>query len=208
MKSRTALLFTSVSALSMISGCSPPKGDATGRAPITDTTPAEKGSSQILITGLSEQADLTAEQLAYDLNELPELSGGPYRSTIVFGDIMNKTEIVPTADFEAFRTKIRARLQQSRLLRDKVRWVENRARVEELRRREGAGGTDLMQESRPAGIPPLKEETTYFLNGEMYRIERNQGRTNQYMMTYNLTRMYDGEVIWSSAPYEIKQVLI
>jgi len=192
---KTSLLVACALAL-LVGGCSPPTGAPTGRAPTTATTPAERFSPQVSITALSEQSDLTADQLAADLNDIPELNKG-YRSTIVFGDIVNKTQIVPTSDFEAFRTRLRARLQQSRFLRDKVKWVENRSRVEELRRREGGSG---------AGVAPLNDEYTYFLNGEMYRVDRGNSAVNLYSMTYNLTNMATGEIVWGSAPYEIKQV--
>lgn len=191
----------------VLGGCSPPKGAPTGRVPLTDTTAAERASPQVSIVGLTEQSDLTAEQLAADLNSLPELNQG-FRSTVVFGDIVNKTQIVPTSDFEAFRTKIRARLMQSQMLRNKVRWVENRSRVEQLRAREGAStGQDLLQEGgRTGGVAPLNDQHTYFLNGEMYRLDRGNGSVNLYSMTYNLTSMATGELVWSSAPYEIKQI--
>jgi hypothetical protein len=208
MSSPTRLLAaTSIAASCMLllPACSPPKGEPTGRAPSTDTTPAERRSAQVSITGLTEQSDLVAEQLMADLNTIPELNGS-YRSTVVFGDIMNTTGIVPTSDFEAFRTKIRGRLLQSQALRAKVRFVESRAKVEELRRREGAGGTDLLQQGTSGGVQPLNDQYTYFLNGEMYRVERGNSSVNLYSMSYNLTSMSSGEIIWTSPSYEIKQV--
>lgn len=208
MSSPTRLLAASsiaASCMLLLPACSPPKGEPTGRAPSTDTTPAERRSPQVSITGLTEQSDLVAEQLMADLNTIPELNGS-YRSTIVFGDIMNKTGIVPTSDFEAFRTKIRGRLLQSQALRAKVRFVESRAKVEELRRREGAGGTDLLQQGTAGGVQPLNDQYTYFLNGEMYRVERNNSQVNLYSMSYNLTSMSSGEIIWTSPSYEVKQV--
>ncbi len=191
----------------VLTGCSPPKGEGTGRVEPTDTTKAERYSPQLSITGLTEQADQTAELLAADLKSIPELNQG-FRSTVVFGDIVNKTQIVPTSDFEAFRTKIRNRLMQSQMLRNQIRWVENRARVEQLRAREGAGRPqDLLQEGAPAGgVAPLNEAYTYFLNGEMYRVDRGNSTINLYSMSYNLTSMATGEIIWTSPSYEIKQI--
>jgi PBP1b-binding outer membrane lipoprotein LpoB len=190
----------------LAAGCSPPKGESTGRVESTDTTKAERRSSQVSITALTEQSDQVAEQLAADLNSVPEFNGS-YRSTVVFGDIVNKTQIVPTSDFEAFRTKIRNRLMQSQSLRNKMAFVENRARVEELRRREGGGTQDLLQQGAGrTGVKPLNEEYTYFLNGEMYRVDRGSGQVNLYSMSYNLTKMSTGEIIWTSPSYEVKQV--
>ena len=202
---RCLCAFSLASVALLAAGCSPPRGESTGRVENTDTTKAERSSPQVSITGLTEKADQVAEQLMADLNTIQELNGS-YRATVVFGDIMNKTGIVPTSDFEAFRTKIRGRLLQSQALRNKVRFVENRAKIEQLRRREGAGGGDLLQQNPGTGVKPLNEEYTYFLNGEMYRVDRGEGQVNLYSMSYNLTGMSSGEIIWTSPSYEIKQV--
>ena len=205
MSSPTRLLAaTSIAASCMLllPACSPPKGEPTGRAPSTDTTPAERRSPQVSITGLTEQSDLVAEQLMADLNTIPELNGS-YRSTIVFGDIMNKTGIVPTSDFEAFRTKIRGRLHQSQALRAKVRFVESRAKVEELRRREGAGGTDLLQQGRDhrAPVPDAARrrgfellEQCYIFFSNMRRTDGIFGREGLYRATLQRLKLVIGNI--------------
>ncbi len=178
---------------------SPPRGKPAGRAEDpTTTTRSERGSAQISIQALTEASDQVAQQLSADLNVIPELNQG-YRTTVVFGDINNKTGIVPTTDFEAFRANTRAKLMQSRSLLVKVRWVESRARVEQIAAREQSPGADN-------SLPPLNPAYTFFLNGDMYRVDRNDGRANYYTMTYNLTNMASGEIVWNSSPYEIKQV--
>lgn len=195
-----SLLASSLLATFALAACtsSPPRGKPAGRAEDpTTTTKSEKGSAQISIQALSEASDQVAQQLAMDLNVVPELNQG-FRSTVVFGDINNKTGIVPTTDFEAFRTNTRARLQ-SRSLLAKIRWIESRSRVEQIAAREQVPGADN-------SLPPLNPQYTYFLNGDMYRVDRNDGRMNYYTMTYNLTNMATGEIIWISSPYEIKQV--
>jgi hypothetical protein len=204
MKTCRCLRACSLASVALLAaGCSPPRGESTGSIENTDTTKAGRSSAQVSITGLPEQADQVAERLMADLNTIQELNGS-HRATVVFGDIMNKTGIVPTSDFEAFRTKIRGRLLQSQSLRDKVRFVENRAKIEQLRRR--AGGGDLLQQNPGTGVKPLNEEYTYFLNGEMYRVDRDEGQVNLYSMSYNLTGMSSGGIIWTSPSYEIKQV--
>jgi hypothetical protein len=197
----SATAFLPLCAVALLSACqsSPPRGEPAGRAEDpTTTTRSEKGSSLISIQALSEASDQIAQQLATDLNIVPELNQG-YRSTIVFGDINNKTGIVPTTDFEAFRANTRAKLMQSRSLLAKIRWIESRARVEQIAAREQVPGADNT-------LPPLNPQYTYFLNGDMYRVDRNDSRTNYYTLTYNLTNMASGEIIWISSPYEIKQV--
>lgn len=180
-------------------GCAPPKGESTGRVDVTNTTKAERESRQVMPVALQEQADVVAGQLAADLSRVPEFNRG-YRVTVIFGDINNKTGIVPTSDFEAFRAQVRQNLMQSDVARRHIKWVENRSRWEQLRRQEGSGGT---------GARDLNEEYTYFLNGDMYRVARGEGSgadVNLYSMGYNLTKMSDAEIIWSSPKYQIKQV--
>jgi hypothetical protein len=195
---RTLLALSLAAAVLGLSACQPPpKGKDPGRVEATNTTPADRADPQVQLNAQHEFSDRVAQQLAADLVQVPALNG-PYRSTVVFGDIVNKTTIVPTSDFEAFRTRIRANLMQSQTFLNKVRFVESKARVDDLIHREGGGG------ARAA----LNPQYTFFLNGEMYRAERNEYRQqiNEYLMTYNLVNMDSGEIIWSSAPYEVKQV--
>jgi hypothetical protein len=199
-----SLALLALGAAALLPACSPPKGDYTGRVDTRSTTPAERGERRISVAALSEQSDLVAEQLAADLNEVPDLNRG-YRSTVVFGDISNKTGIVPTTDFEAFRANTRAKLMQSRSLNNKVRFVENRARVEDLVARERGTSGDLLQEQGRGTVAAVNPEYTYFLNGDMFRVDRGGGNVNYYTMTYNLTSMATGEIIWISSPYEVKQ---
>lgn len=184
--------------------CAPPPGSTSGRVDPARTTPAEANDPRVQPTALFEFSDQVAQQLAGDLKDVPELSG-EYRATVVFGDHVNKTGIVSTNDFEAFRTRIRQSLMQSRNVLRSVRFVESKARVDELIRRESSSNRDLLQEGTRGERAPLTPDHTYFLNGEMYRVERGGSVVNTYMMSYNLTRMSDGEIIWTNAPYEIKQ---
>jgi hypothetical protein len=184
--------------------CAPPTGSTSGRVDPARTTPAEANDPRVQPTALFEFSDQVSQQLAADLKDVPELNG-EYRATVVFGDHVNKTGIVSTSDFEAFRTRIRQSLMQSRNVLRNVRFVESKARVDELIRRESSSNRDLLQEGARGERAPLTPDHTYFLNGEMYRVERGGSVVNTYLMSYNLTRMSDGEIIWTNAPYEIKQ---
>jgi hypothetical protein len=181
----------------LLSGCAqPPRGEPVGRADVYDTTPAERNSREILPAALAENSDQVAQHLAADMQQIPELNGAD-RATVVFGDIVNKTGIVPTTDFEAFRTRTRQKLMQSSYIRSRINFVENRARLENLQDRELVG----------SGRKPLDADRTFFLNGAMYRITRgNSESVNLYELSWELTRASDGSIVWSSAPYEIKQV--
>lgn len=188
---------------STLAGCnSPPRGRDSGRIQVTETTKAEARSAQVQPAALVEFSDQVAQQLAEDLGRLPEFNAG-YRSTVVFGVIENKTGIVPTTDFQAFRTRVRQKLLQSDVVRAKIRWVESLGKVEDLRSKE-LGGAASAPGAQP-GTTPLNAEYTYFLDGEMYRVDRGEGAINLYMLSFNLTNAQTREVLWTNSPYEIKQ---
>jgi hypothetical protein len=190
--------------VALLAGCQPPVGDTGGRVDISRTTRAERNDPRVLPASLFEFSDQVSQQLAGDLKQVPELNG-EYRATVVFGDIVNKTNIVPTSDFEAFRTRIRASLMQSQNVLKNVRFVENKQRVDQLIRRETSSGGDLLQDGARQERKDLNPAYTYFLNGEMFRVERGGGNVNTYLLNFNLTNMEDGSIIWTNAPYEVKQ---
>lgn len=208
--SRVVWLGLGASLLLALIGCaSPPRGQDNYRVEPTDTTRAERNSPQVTTTELTEFSDQVVAQLTEDLKSIPELNQG-YRATIVYGDMVNKTGIVSTTDFEAFRTRIRSKLLQSRMVLQNVRFVEDRAKLEALQNREFGGNRDVLQEgSRSGQGRQLNADYTFFLNGEFNRVNRD-GRTEQsnyYLLTFNLMRANDGEVIWTNAPYESKRVI-
>jgi hypothetical protein len=182
-----------------LSACSPPKGEQTRRVEVTDTTKAERRSAQVQPAALVEFSDQVAQQLVADIVALPEFNSGQ-RVSVVFGDIVNKTQIVPTMDFEAFRTRVRQKLINSPIARGRIRWIESRAKMEELRRQELGG-----PEGETGATTPLNPGMTYFLNGEMYRVARGGEAVNLYMLSFNLTNAQTREMIWTNTPYEIKQ---
>lgn len=194
------------STIALLAGCQPPPGDTGGRVDVTRTTPAERRDARVNTASLFEFSDQVAQQLSADLSQVPELND-QYRATIVFGDIVNKTTIVSTNDFEAFRTRIRSKLMQSRghVLKN-VQFVENKARADDLIRRETGSSGDLLQEGTRQERAPLNAEYTYFLNGNMYRVERGGNTVNTYLMNFELTNMKSGAIIWTNEPYEVKQV--
>lgn len=177
-----------------LSGCAsprPPQGDTGGRVSPTTTTDAEARSDQVLPGSLLEFSDQVARELAGDLAEqrVYGISDSEFLATVVFGDIVNKTQIVPTSDFEAARSIIRTRLMRSDVTREKIRFVENRRRLEELRSREWGDAEGLT-------VRRYNPEYTYFLNGTMYRVAR--GGTNLYSMDFELTHMTSGEIVFAS----------
>jgi hypothetical protein len=192
------LALAAVGVVGMLApGCNaPPRGEQNRRVDISDTTKAERRSAQVQPTALVEFSDQAAQQLVQDLVGLPEFNSGQ-RVNVVFGDIVNKTGIVPTSDFEAFRSRTRSKLLTSSVARGKVRWIENRARMDELRRREA--GSD------PGKSEELNWAATYFLNGEMYNVSRVEGQAvYMYLLNWTLTHADSRELIWQNS-YEVKQ---
>lgn len=192
-----ACLVTGLCASLLLTACNaPPKGENTRRVETTDTTKAERRSPLIQPVSLIEFSDQAAQQLVADLVERPEFNEG-YKVNIIFGDIVNKTGIVPTSDFEAFRNRLRSKLLSSSVARSKVRWIENRARMEELRRREAAENPGKAQEHN--------WQYTYFLNADMYNVSRVEGQTvNMYMLNFTLSNADNLELVWQNS-YETKQ---
>lgn len=205
---RTVWAVGVVGAALAAGGCAtPPAGSSGGRIEPTRTTRAEEGSRLPSTTELTEFSDSVTQQLVGDLAQVPEFNQS--RGTIVFGDIVNNTGIVPTTDFEAFRTKIRTQLMSTSVAKDRFRFVENRQRYEDLRKRE-LGGSDVTPEDRskaPAGARIANDQNTYLLNGEMYRIARGGETVNLYAMSFNLMRLSDGEIVWEGRQYQSKRQL-
>lgn len=183
--------------LVLLTACNaPPQGEQTRRVETTDTTKAERRSPLVQPAALVEFSDQAAQQLVEDLVELPEFNTGQ-RVNVVFGDIVNKTGIVPTSDFEAFRSRVRSKLLSSSVARSRVRWIESRARMDELRRREAGGNPGQSQE--------LSWGVTYFLNGEMYNVSRIEGQeAHLYMLNWTISNADSRELIWQNS-YEVKQ---
>jgi len=182
---RAAALLALIPCCVLTACNAPPRGEQTRRVETTDTTKAERRSPLVQPAALVE-----------DLIELPEFNTGQ-RVNVVFGDIINKTGLVPTSDFEAFRSRVRAKLLSSTVARSRVRWIESRARMDELRRREAGGDPGKSQE--------LNWDKTYFLNGEMYNVSRVEGQqVHLYMLNWTLSNAETRELLWQNT-YEVKQ---
>lgn len=195
----------------LLSGCSsPPQSQDNYRREVTDTTRAERNDARVTTTELSEFSDQVVAQLTADLKGVPELN--ERRVTVIFGDMENKTGIVSSTDFEAFRSRIRQKLLQSKSVLQNIRFIENKQKFEDLYKREAGTSRDLLQEggARTGPSRDLNPDYTFFLNGEFYRVSRtgsNIETSQMYGLSYNLMRMGNGEVVWSSAPYESKRVI-
>ncbi|RMH11764.1 MAG: hypothetical protein D6695_08410 [Planctomycetota bacterium] len=181
----------------------PPVGDRAGRVEVSDTTPPEAADARPLVADFIAYSDQIAEALMRDMLNTPELAPlHSDRTTVLYGDIKNETGIVSTNDFEVVRERTKNRLKQSRMFNDRFRFLTSRQRLEELQQTEL--GDDLFETDARGRVlnPRIHPEDTLLLNGTMYRISR--GPTSYYLMTFELVRFSDGEIVWTN-DYETKR---
>lgn len=182
-----------------LSGCdTPPRGDRGGRIGVTEAHPSETSRSQILPTSLIEFSDIVAERLARDIiDTTPRIRDADERVTVILGDINNRTQIVSSNDFEMMLRRTRSNLNNAPVTRERLMFVEDRARMMDLAQREGVARDD-----GTSGPDVYDPETTYVLNGDFFRISR--GRANLYYMELQLVHFASNEQIFS-ASYESPQ---
>lgn len=166
-----------------------------GRIDTSVTTEAELESQRVLPVALTEFSDRVPRQLAQDLVRIPLVRDAAGRVAVIMGDLNNKTGIVSSDEFELVRSRIRNSLLQSAFVREKIKFVEDRSRMEYLRRRE----LGLSSAPQPSHDPA----TTFALNGDFYRISR--GDTNQYYLEFQLVHFLTNEIVFSKR-YDVKQV--
>ena len=198
----TSSLLTAAAVAALLAGCAqPPRGSYSGRVDTNYTTVPETQDARILPVALMEASSQAAQTFVQELADLPEIGaqGAPGgRSVVILGDINNKTGIVSTDEFEMTKKRIRSDLINSRYVRSKVQWVENRARLANIAAREGVGDTEV-----PAGPDAYPANHTFALNMDVFRI--NRGPVNQYYLEVHLTSFKTNEIILSKR-YEIKQI--
>jgi hypothetical protein len=171
-----------------------------GRIDPSVSTEAEENSPGIQITAITEAGNRIPQQLVQDLLKIPPIRDSQYRVIVVMGDLNNKTQSVSSNDFEALRSTIRNNLMQSQFVRNRVMFVESRARLEALRAQEGVAGH---------GPPAYDPAYTYTLNGDFYQIQRGKsgdhGEVNQYLIDFSLVNFQTGEMFPVGQQYVVKQ---
>ena len=183
-----------------MAGCQgPPKGQTGGRVPVGTTTQGEAGSGLMRTDDLIEASDSISRALVADIGRVTQRDFAGQRVTVTFGDIANKTSKMSTTDFEFLRDRIKTRVLGSDLAREDLRFVESRARREQLREREQTSGGYM--NGGPRTQPSIDEGTFVFLNGDMYSVDRPG--TRLYYLKFELMRASDGQTVFSR-DYEVK----
>lgn len=196
---RAAFALAGVAATLALTACStPPLGDRTGRVEPGRTTEAEQRSGQVYISDLDDATEKMSLKFIADLNgRLAEsdfrINGEQQKVTIVFGDITNKSGSMPSSDIEAIRSNFQSNLMESDDLRAHCRFVRDKANFERLRATEFGPGP-ANPTTPGTGVRSLDQRFTYFLNSEIYGI--NRGSTRQFTINFSLMRASDGEEVW------------
>ncbi len=191
--SRVFLLLVASGALAA-GGCqNPPTGQSEGRIPVGQSTSAEAQDPRPLPDDLVDFSDRLSESLIRDLPGVPALMNAPERVTLLYGQIDNRTGIVPSDEFEMVRERMKDNLLKSRTFNERFRFLVDRATLEQIRSREVYDAAVGERFNRP---------TTYVINGSMFRSAR--GPTNFYYMNFELMNFDTGELVWSER-YESKR---
>jgi hypothetical protein len=197
---RAAIFLGYLTVVATFAGCqSPPQGDQGGRVPVGTTTQGEAGSGLMRTDDLIEASDQISQALAADISRVTARDFAGQQVTVTFGDIVNKTSKMSTTDFEFLRDRIKTRVVNSDLAYENLRFIENRARREQLREREQTSGGYMNGGPRPQ--PRVDEGTFVFLNGDMYSVDRPG--TRLYYLKFELMRASDGQTVFSR-DYEVK----
>ena len=191
--------------LTLVLGCAP---ERTGRIDPYETTYPETRSARVLPVALLEFSDQVPERLIADLEQIPEITQRPQASgqpkTVILGDMKNQTQIVPTSDLEAMAQRIRNQLINSSNARERLVFVEERARVEDIAVRER-----IVTQSGIGDDPAVfdtgdyQAEDTLILLGDFFRISR--GDVNQYYMQFQLVDAATNRIVFSDR-YDVKQI--
>ena len=177
-------------------GC---QNEPIGRIETSQTTRAEKASTQVLPIAYSEFSDQAAQEVVQGLLSDPDIQAMPGKVTVIVGDIENNARSVSTREFEYLISRFRSNLIRSSAARAKLRFVEGRRRMQRLADREGVIDPNTGGVAQPEGY---RGDTALFLNGTMQQVYR--GPTNEYFLEMQLTNPLSNEILWTSV-YNIKQ---
>lgn len=193
--SKPTALALGVLGLAALAGCKTPQGNVGGRMDPYRTTYSDVASNQASMPDLYQFSDQTAAELAQQLAQIPEIEDSPSKVVLELGDILNKTD-TSTQDFELIQRRLRSKLLTTRVLRDRVMFVEGRQRMDrEMERIQGTDDADLLQEgTRGGGTDRYPSRQTYLLQGDF--LESVRGGVRRYFFNFKLTNLASREIVF------------
>jgi hypothetical protein len=202
-----------VLALGLVAGTVGCQGTNSRRVPTGETTRPELDDVRQLPVSLIEFRESASADILQALPTARGISDTPERVTILMGEINNKTQSMSTNDYEYVASGIRSNLIRSRAAGDKLKFVEERRRVENIAAKERVATAPAPQpaqgeEIRWGGgsyyVPDYDAATTYGLFMDVYEIRR--GKTGLYYVEVQLVSFATNEIVYSFQT-ETKQVI-
>ena len=197
-RSSHSLIVLGLGAVLVLGACAadPIAPGSSGRLDSYQTTRADRASDQASIPALLEFSDITADRLALEIADLRRIADADSRLLLELGTIENQTR-TPSRDFEQIQRRLRSRLINSDVMRERFVIVEDLGRVErELERIGAGGGDDLLQEGRGGQGATYDPEQTFVLSGDFFESRRDGRR--QYWFEFRLIHVGSREIVHSS----------
>lgn len=191
----TAALYAGLSVgVALLGGCH--TGDTGGRLDPYATGDDEIKRGNVSMPALLQFSDEAAEQLIYDLNDLPRIAQSDTRVVLELGDILNKTRS-STVDFEIVQRRLRSKLLNSGVATDNMLIVEDRRRMDrELERLVGPNQSDILQQNpTPAGTAIYDPNDIYVLQGDFLQSRRSG--VDRFLFEFKLTHLASRQIVFN-----------
>lgn len=206
-------VMMTVLAMSLLAGLVGCQGTNSRRVPTGETTRPELDDKRQLPVSLIEFRETASADILQALPTARGISDTPERVTILLGDINNKTTSMSTNDYEYVVSGIRSNLIRSRAAGDKMKFVEERRRVENIASKERvatdpapppAQGEEIKWGGGSYYVPDYDAKLTYGMFMDVYEIRR--GKTGLYYIEVQLVSFATNEIVYSYQT-ETKQVI-
>jgi len=210
MMSRWMMLTMTAAVLMGVAGC---KGTDSRRVPVGETTRPELDDPRQLPVSLIEFREQASAEILQSLPTMRGISDTPGRATILLGDVNNKTTSMSTNEYEYVLSGLRSNLIRANATRDKLKFVEQRRRVENIAAKERvatdpapkeAAGEEIKWGGGSYYVPDYDADSTYVLQMDVYEIRRN--KAGLYYIEAMIVSFANNEIV-DSYRTETKQVI-
>ena len=185
---------SSVLLIAVMAACAPtaPRGTTGGRIDPYRTTEGDRASGRASMPDLLEFSERTAETLAYELTNIPEIASATAHKALYLGDVRNHTN-TPPGDFEIIQRRIRDKLVNSKHIQESFTVNADPNRMDRIKSRLVDTGEDLRQEgddeTRTARYDP---NDIYLLSGEFR--ESRRGNTRRFYFVFRVEHLGSGSI--------------